>query len=445
VSVVATTAYAGVLAHGVGTRADLPIPVSFAIIGGGAAVLISFLALGALWPDARLRGDSAGRPLPAGLSFVDTPVVTVLLRVVALALWVLVVSVAFAGPKDIPANLAPWTFYIQFWVGLVVASLLLGPVWARINPLRSIHWVLSRLSGEAPGADALPRLGYWPAAVALLSFVFLELAFPGRSRPAVVGLYIVVYSVVQLGAAIWYGPGWFARGDGFEVYSTLIGRLSPFGRREDGVAVVRNPLDGAAGLRTERGLAAIVVVLIGSTAFDGLTRTTWWQTGPGINGDAASGPQLIGLPTMILLVGVLYVVATRLAARGSDTDDGPGVYAHSMLPIAAGYAIAHYFSLLMLDGQLTYILASDPFGRGWDLFGTAGNAVDYTAVSPRTISVVQVAAIVGGHIIGVVLAHDRAVRLAGAGHRAQARVSQYPLLAVMVTFTLGGLFLLLGG
>jgi hypothetical protein len=148
---------------------------------------------------------------------------------------------------------------------------------------------------------------------------------------------------------------------------------------------------------------------------------------------------------MILLVATLYLVATRLAARGSATTNGPGDYAHSLLPIAAGYAIAHYFSLLMLDGQLTYILASDPFGRGWDLFGTAGNAVDYTAVSPRTISLVQVAAIVGGHILGVVLAHDRAVRLAGAGHRAQARVSQYPLLGVMVIFTLGGLFLLLGG
>lgn len=435
-----------VLAHGVGTRADLPIPVSFAIIGGGAAVLISFLALGALWPDPRLRGGEAGRPLPSFLRAVaDSAATTVALRLVALSLWVLVIAAAFGGPPDIGANIAPWAFYIQFWVGIVIASLLLGPLWARANPLRSIHWVLCRASGEGPGADALPRLGYWPAVVALLSFVFLELAFPGKSRPGVVGMYLVLYSIVQLAASLWYGAGWFARGDGFEVYSSLIGRLSPFGRRDDGAAVVRNPLDGAAGLRTERGLAAVVVVLIGSTAFDGVTRTTWWQNGYGIAGDAATRPQLIGLPLMIALVAVLYVVATRLAARGSATDDGPGDYSHSMLPIAAGYAIAHYFSLLVLDGQLTYILASDPFGRGWDLFGTAGNAVDLTAVSPRTISLVQVAAIVGGHVIGVVLAHDRAVRLAGVGHRAQARVSQYPLLAVMVTFTLGGLFLLLGG
>ncbi|MCW2571841.1 MAG: conserved rane protein of unknown function [Frankiales bacterium] len=434
------------LAHGVGTRADLPIPVSFAIIGGGVAVLISFVALGALWPDARLRGGLAGRPVPRIVAtVVDSGVTTVVLRLIALALWLVVLGAALFGPTDIPANVAPWAFYIQFWVGLVIASLLLGPVWNRVNPLRSLHWLLSRISGDGPGADALPRLGYWPAVVALLSFTFLELAFPGRSRPVVVGTYLLIYSIVQLVAALWYGPGWFARGDGFEVYSTLIGRLSPFGRRDDGVLVVRNPLDGAAGLQMERGLAAVVVVLVGSTAFDGLTRTTWWQNGLGIAGDAATRPQLIGLPTMILIVAVLYFGATGLAGRAVDITDGPAQYAHSVIPIAAGYAIAHYFSLLLIDGQLTYILGSDPFGRGWDLFGTAKNAVDYAAVSPRTISLVQVAAIVGGHIVGVVLAHDRAVRLAGPGRRAQARVSQYPLLAVMVTFTLGGLFLLLGG
>jgi hypothetical protein len=435
-----------VLAHGVGTRADLPIPASYAIVGGGLAVLASFVALGALWPDARLRGTAAGRALPRRLAAIaDSAVTTVVLRGVALALWLLVIAVAFAGPRDIDANLAPWAFYIQFWVGLVPASLLLGPVWRRVNPLRSLHWLLSRASGEAPGADRLPRLGYWPAVISLLTFAYLELAFPGRSRPTIVGLYLLLYTIVHLMASLWYGAGWFGRGDGFEVYSTLLGRLSPFGRREDGALVVRNPLDGAAGLRNNRGLAAVVVVLVGSTAFDGVTRTSWWQGGPGVAGDARSLPQLIGLTVMLLVVAALYWAATRMAGRSAGRDDGPAQYAHSVIPIAAGYAIAHYFSLLLLDGQLTLILASDPFGRGWNLFGTAANAVDLTAVSPRTISVVQVLAIVGGHIVGVVLAHDRAVRLSGPKQRAQARIAQYPLLVVMVLFTLGGLTLLLGG
>jgi hypothetical protein len=435
-----------VLAHGVGTRADLPIPVNLAIIGGGAAVLVSFVALGALWPQSRLRGNSAGRALPAGVqAVVDSRVTRALLRALGCALAAIVLVAALIGSSDPPANIAPWAFFIQFWVGLVPLSLLLGPVWRLLNPLRAVHAGLARIAGAAPGEDRLDRLGYWPGAVALLAFAFFELAFPDRSEPRNIAAFIIVYSVAQLLAAMWFGAGWFARGDGFEVYSTLLGRLAPFGRRDDGRLVLRNPLNGADGVRPERGLAAVVVVLVGSTAFDGVTRTQWWQNGPGINGDARSLPQVLGLMIMVALVAVLYAGATSLAGRVSGVADGPAQYAHSVIPIAAGYAIAHYFSLLLLDGQITWILASDPFDRGWNLFGTLGNAVDYTAVSPRTISVVQVVAIVGGHILGVVLAHDRAVRLAGIGRSATARISQYPLLAVMVIFTLGGLFLLLGG
>ena len=252
----------------------------------------------------------------------------------------------------------------------------------------------------------------------------------------------MAYAIVQLLAALWFGAWWFARGDGFEVYSTLLGRLSPLGRRADGRLVLRSPLDGAAGLPTTRGLAGVVVVLVGTTAFDGLTRTTFWQNGPGISGDARSLPQLVGLTVMVALVGGLYLAATTVAGRVAGIDNGPAVYAHSVIPIAAGYAIAHYFSLLLLDGQLTWILASDPFQHGLNLFGTAANAVDYTAVTPRTISVVQVVAIVAGHVLGVVLAHERAVTVS-SGHR--ARTAQYPLLLVMVFFTIGGLLLLLGG
>ncbi len=432
-----------VLAHGIGGRADLPVPLALALYAAGLTVVVSFLALVLLWRRPRLTGDAAGRPLPAWLErVVDGPVLRPVLRGVVLLLTLLVVVVALFGPLSANDNLAPYVLYVTLWVGLIPASLLLGPVWAWVNPLRTLHAGLSRLTGPAPAADRLPALGYWPAALALLCFVWLELVLPGRAEPRTVGVFLVLYGVVQLVAGLWFGAGWFARGDGFEVYSTLIGRMSLFGRRQDGRLVVRSPLDGVDGLRPERGLVAVVVVLLGSTGYDGLSRIQWWQEGPGRTAYLSAVPGTMGLLSAIAVATLLYVGATVLGGVLSRSEPGrqPGLYVHSLVPIAVGYAIAHYFSLLLLDGQATWILASNPFAQpGVDLFGTYGRAVDYTAVSTRTIANVQVSSIVVAHVLGVVLAHDRAVR----ENPRRATVGQVPLVAVMVAFTVGGLSLLL--
>ena len=432
-----------VLAHGVGSRTDLPVPLALALYGAGFAVLASFLALVLLWRTPRLHGDRAGRPLPGAVqSLVDSRATRGVLQAVVLLLTLLVVAVALVGPPSPNDNLAPYVVYVTLWVGLIPASLLLGPVWRVVNPLRTLHAGLARITGPAPAADRLPDVGYWPAAIALLVFVWLELVLPSRAEPRTIGVFLVLYGVVQLVAGLWFGAGWFARGDAFEVYSSLLGRMSPFGRRDDGRLVLRSPLDGVDGLRTERGLVAVVMVLVGSTAYDGLSRTQFWVEGPGRDSYLTAVPGTLGLAAMVSTAAVLYVGATALS--GVITRDGvarqPGLFAHSIVPIVAGYAVAHYFSLLLLDGQATWILASNPFGQdGVDLFGTYGNAVDYAAVSPRTIANVQVGAIVLGHVLGVVLAHDRAVRTTPQ----RATSGQLPLVTVMVAFTVGGLSLLL--
>ena len=432
-----------VLAHAVGVRTDLPVPLLAVLTAGALAVLASFAALGALWRTSRLRGDAAGRPVPPVVQrLVDAPVLRGLLRAVVLLATVFVVVVALLGPREASFNLAPYAFYVTFWVGLVPASLLLGPVWRAVNPLRTVYAGLARLTGPPPGEGGAERLGLWPAAVVLLAYAWLELVFPDRAVPQNVGLVLLGHAVLQLVAALWYGPRWFAHGDPFEVYSTLLGRLSPLGRRADGRLVLRSPLDGADGTPALPGLAAFVTVLVGTTAFDGVTRATWYASRYGGSGADVLVPTLVLLLVVGLVAG-LYVLATGLAGRLSGTADAPRVYAHSVVPIAAGYAVAHYFSLLLLEGQLTWILLSNPFAQdGVDLFGTYRNEVDLLAVQPATIAAVQIGAIVLGHVVGVVLAHDRAVRLGGPTQR--ARRSQYPLLAVMVGLTVGGLGLLLG-
>lgn len=432
-----------ILAHGIGGRADLPIPVGLAMYAGGTIVLLSFVAVIVLWRTPKLRGDAGGIALPSAIaSLLDAPALRWLLKAVVLALTLLVVTVALVGPLAPNDNLAPYVLYVTLWVGLIPASLLLGPVWRVVNPLRTLAAALSAITGPAPAADRLPRLGYWPAAAALLVFTWLELVLPGRAEPRTVGIFLVLYGVVQLVASLWFGPGWFARGDAFEVYSSLLGRLSPLGRREDGRLVLRSPLDGVDGLRREPGLVAVVMVLVGSTAFDGLSRTQFWAQGPGANAYLSAGPGTLGLLVMVGLAAVLFVGAALLVGvlTGDEPRRQPARYAHSIVPIAAGYAIAHYFSLLFLDGQNTWILASNPFGQdGVNLFGTYDRAIDYTAISTRAIAYVQVGAIVLGHVLGVMLAHDRAVRRS----RTHATRGQLPLVAVMIGFTVGGLGLLL--
>ncbi len=433
-----------VLAHAVGVRTDLPVPLLAVLVAGGLAVVVSFVALGALWRTPKLRGDRAGAVLPGGLErLLDARALRAAARALALVAALLVVAVALVGPAETSFNLAPYAVYVTFWVGLVPASLLLGPVWRAVNPLRTLHAGLQRLSGPAPGDPAaLARVGLWPATAFLLAYAWVELVLPGRAVPRTLGLLLVAYAVVQLLAALWWGAGWFARGDAFEVYSSLLGRLSPLGRRADGRWVLRNPLDGADSTPRAPGLAAFVTALVGTTAFDGVTRATWYQTRYAPGGDDVLEPTL-GLALTVLAVGGLYALATLVAGKVARTDDAPARFAHSVLPIAAGYAIAHYFSLFLLEGQLTWILASNPFAQdGVDLFGIYRREVDLAAVGPETIAAVSVSAIVLGHVVGVVLAHDRAVRLVGDGSR--ARASQYPLLAVMVGLTVGGLALLLG-
>jgi hypothetical protein len=342
--------------------------------------------------------------------------------------------------------------YVWFWVGLVPASLLLGPVWRLLNPLRSVSAGLARLAGDREQRNARPmpaRLGYWPAAVGLVAFAWLELVYPYRDQPYTLLVFFVVYAWVMVVAAFRYGQAWYARGDPFEVYSTLLARLSPLGRRADGRLAVRNPLANLAGLRTETGLVAVVCVLLGSTAFDGLSRTRVWSD---LTLDADIGLNLLlgtaGLLGAIAVVAVTYIAATRAGEqyRRVRAAEGPGdrlerQFIHSLVPILVGYTVAHYFSLLLFQGQAGYILASDPFGAGWDLFGTAGWKMNLVLVSASAIALLQVGAIVAGHVLGVVAAHDRAVAV--FRRRDQLR-GQFMLLTVMVFYTLSGIGLLVG-
>lgn len=435
-----------ILAHGLGGRSDLPVPLWVALYGGGMAVILSFALVVAFWPRPRFDRADPGVPLPGIVQRLSTaPAVRHLLAAAGLVGLALTLAVALLGAPDAGRNPAPTWMYVWFWVGLVPASLLLGPVWRSLNPLRSLAAAVARLSGTPWAGDrhhAYPeRWGHWPAVAGLAVFLWLELVYANASDPRVVAMFLVGYTFVHVTFGARFGPAWFERADAFEVYSTLIGRLSPWGRRDDGRLVLRDPFSGLAGTPGRPGLVTVVCLLLGSTLFDGLTRTRWWsELTDGTQGLANALWGTAGLGLSAAAVLALYLLATGMTGDARP-QPLPRLFAHSLVPIAVGYTVAHYFSFLVFQGQAGYLLASDPFARGWDLFGTADGRIDYLLVTPDVIAVVQIAAIVTGHVIGVVAAHDRALSVfPGKGGRRR----QYPLLAAMVTFTLTGITLLTG-
>ena len=430
--------------HGVGGAKDLPISPELAIAGAVAALTVSFTVLALAWRNPRYDAATSGRPAPAGLArVVDAPAFRLALRAVGLVLLGYAAVAAVLG-RDLLTNPLFGMFYVWWWVGLVPASLLLGPVWKAISPVRSINGFFARISGGDPeeGVFAYPeRLGHWPAAAGLLAFVWIELVYPYGNELGPVRLWCATYLAVMLLGGALFGNTFYARADPFEVYSSLVARVSVWGRR-DGALVVRSPLANLDTVPVRPGLVAVVAVLFGSTAFDSFRDSSRWVTFV----QDASVPALL-LNNLALLgfcvgVGLVFALGCVLTGVGRDQRRTklPNLFAHSVVPIIVGYIAAHYLTYLVETGQDTLIKASDPLGTGADLLGTGDWSINYwLSYHPTLLASIKVLAVVLGHVVGVIAAHDRAVRILPPRHQL---TGQLPLLVAMVAFTVGGLYLL---
>jgi hypothetical protein len=450
------------IAHGIGVVRDLPIPAIYFFIGAVVVLGASFVLLFLLWRRPVLESHADGRKLPTVVSRVLlSRTVRVLFGALSVGLLGVTLATALFGTTIELLNFAPTFVYVIFWLGIPVLSILFGNVWSVLSPWRALAdaavWVIELGGWEArPVLEWTGRWGRYPAAGALFSFVALELANPRPAYPRTLGIAIALYSYWALaGMAVYGRDAWTRCGEGFAVAFGLLARIAPFAAR-DGSIVVRWPFTGLGGDDRVRGTLLFVAVFLGSTSFDGFSRTTNWQNL--INdvrvdlGD--SSQRVVDLATTSLnLGGLLFfigaILATYLAAvaaaemLGNVKRSLVPDFVLPLVPIAAAYLIAHYFSLFMIQGQFIVTLVSDPFGRGWDLFGTADFAPDLAIVSPETVWYVQVAALVVGHVAGLAIAHDRAVAVFQG--RRTALEAQLPMLGLMVLYTLGGMWLLTRG
>jgi len=406
---------ASLVAHGVGGSTDLPIPFLYAMVGASWALTISFAVLALAWKEPRFTAEpELDEPRPR------RPWLAVLGALITA--WFLVAL--YAGPDD-GSNGGLGALYILVWVGLVPLALLAGHVWRDLSPWRSIQELVGRLIGRPDGFVSYPPwLGHWPAVAGLLAFVWLELASPDPGDIGAVRTWVAGYVVVTMVGGIVFGPRWHDRADPFDVYSSVISHLSPFVR--DRRLDVHNPLRTLPQIPVQPGLVALLATLLGSTAYDSFSASSFWQSK-----SLSVLEQSLTLVGFCVVVAVLFQLASR--ATGGVTPEErnalPGRLAHSLVPIVVGYILAHYLTYLIETGQAV-VFALLSLDRG----------VSYVlTVHTSTLAALKVSFVVAGHVLAVVAAHDRALIVLPRAHRLSGQMG---MLLLMVTYTFTGLFLL---
>ncbi len=454
--VVALAVPASAEAHGIVGKADLPIPVWLFSWTAAIVLVVSFVALSTLWRSPQLQDQRVRRliALPAALEW--------LACLVGVGLFALVIYSGFNGAQVANANFSVTFIYVIFWVGLPVASVLFGDVFRAFSPWRSCARVLVALTTRLRGAQrhspplAYPEwLGNWPAVAAIIGFAWLELVYVERDHPSTLAALSLGYFIVMLAGMVLFGvEEWGGSADGFGVYFGLLARLSAFTRGKDRAIYVRRPLSGITDLPLRAGTVVLICALVGTTTFDGFSNGGIWRNNePSIQNmfsdlglSSTPAQELaysVGLVLCVLLILAVYRVGILGVSGVSERYNSHALwrsFAHTLVPIAFAYVVAHYFSLLLWQSQAMAYLISDPLGNGSNLLGTSGYQIDYHVISYADIWYVQVAALVAGHVGGLALAHDRALVLYKDPEEAVR--SQYWMLAVMVAFTSFGLWLL---
>ena len=484
-----------VYAHGFGERYDLPIPLGYFLIGAGAAVALSFIVVGAFLGPGKasfryprynlLTAPALGRVLSC--RWLRHGV-----RAAALAVFLIVLSAALLGTGRPLENIAPTFVWIIWWVGMGYVAALAGNLWALVNPWKTVfEWVQALMGDDGPDEEAAlfdypEGWDLWPAVVLFFAFAWVENVYADASRPFNLGILVLAYSAITWAGMLAFGKHrWLRHCEVFSVLFSLFARFSPTEVRVSGSAVCDSCDSGcgggacvdcyecfelaepgerelnlrpyAVGLtgtgRVSNATMVFVVAALATVTFDGIVETPRWVSFQthlygvaealfGTNAlEAIDTLGLLMVPAVLLALYLVVCLAVRgLAGERVPMPEMAGAFVFSLVPIALAYNVAHFLSLLLINGQLIIPLASDPFGEGWNVLGTAGYEPNTTIVDAKFVWFLSVAVIVAGHIASVYAAHVIALRR--LGDRRAALRSQYPMLALMVSYTAISLWIL---
>jgi len=478
-------------AHGFGDRYDLPVPLEYYLAGAVATVALSFAVIGmfvrgAASSSSYWRFNLLSNPLLAIV--LQARLVTTLIRSGSVFLLFLVIATSIWGEQDPSLNFSPTFVWVIWWVGMGFLVALLGNIWALVNPWSIIFdWVEGLYRHFKPiqqldlGLEYPGWLGMWPAVGLFLGFAWLENSFPLSSEPRMIAVMVITYSTVTWGGMFFYGKRtWLRFGEAFSVLFEFFGRFAPTEFRVTNVdycldcnsyctddqescvncyecwSIAResqreiNLRPYAVGLGRRENITpdvlVFVIIMLATVTFDGFKSTPIWgqiqnwlfgAASPLFGPNALAAIDSVGLLFSPIIFMVVYLsfawMMVNTSGSALSTTDLAGVFVYSLIPIALAYNIAHFFTLLVIVGQLIIPLASDPFGYGWDILGTADYKVNIALVNAKFAWILAVGVIVIGHILAVYLAHVIAMR--SIRDPKSALRSQYPMLALMVTYT----------
>ena len=433
------------------------------------------------------------------------PVVVTALQIVAVGMLALVIAAGLVGSWSpaltsfaIAANvsgsieatpsISPTLVWVIWWVGMAYVSALVGNVWRLVNPWNATFAWAERAYRSVIGDGELglgwrypTSLGVWPGVLAFLVFAWVEIVYIESSLPGRITQFALLYTVYMWAGMFLYGrEAWLRHGDAFSLVFGFLARFSPTEIRVTDSSVCSEcsvecaDADGCVDcaecfveaspehrelnlrpyvvglLRTEgRSVSVMVFVLLllSTVSFDGFSATPAWGKLFNALFDVfrdANAVGTIGLLGFLVVVVSIYMTFAGFMSTASGyrllSGETAQIFVLSLIPIALAYHLAHFFSFLLIQGQNIIPLASDPFGLGWDLFGTAGYEVNIAIIGARAVWLLSVAAIVVGHVAAVYLAHVTALR--EIPERKYALRSQYPMLVLMVAYTMVSLWIL---
>lgn len=461
-------------AHSFGTLYTLPVPFWLYAWGCSAALILSFLLVALL---ARQPRNEQSDPLlePNDYSKVLCelpPSVVFIFRVLSLCALLLCIASGLWGTANAYMNFNMTFFWIIFVLGFSYFSAFVGDLYPLINPWQTLVCILARcFKIDFSGRISCSRnLAYWPALILYMGFIWFELFAEGGPRELAYGL--MAYGLLNIVAAWLLGSkAWFKQGEFFGVLFSLISKIAPISihqntKKYQGYnVIIRPPFSGLQrGQASSMSEVLFVLFLLSSTAFDGLHQTNiwatfYWQDLAGIYREINSQNIVQAYPVLKIIhrvfeasvlflsplfyLAVLYIflaLVRRLTKFQASLRVLALRFCYSLLPIALVYHITHYYTLVSSQGVMILRLVSDPFGFGWNVFGTAHWRPASVAPNMDWVWHTQVGLILFGHVVSVYLAHKEAQML--FPQRRQATLSQLPMLVLMVIFTCFGLWIL---